>query len=48
MESLKESKASERFNNISWQEIDGDTIEYILISICCSAVLVECSRLNTL
>ena len=46
---LKESKAHERSNNISWQEIDGDTVDYILLSICCSAVSVECPiRLNAL
>ena len=45
---MKESKAHERSNNISWQEIDGDTVEYILLSICCSAVSVECPCLNAL
>ena len=34
--------------NISWQEIDGDTVEYILFSICCSTVSVECPRLNAI
>ena len=35
---LNESKAHDRYNNISWQEIDGDTLEYILLSMCCIAV----------
>ena len=45
---LNESKAHEMSNNISWQEIDGDTIEYKLLSIYCSTVSVECPRLNEL
>ena len=44
----KESKAHERYNSISCQEIDGDTVVYTLLSICCSAVSVECPRLNAL
>ena len=48
MKWLKESKAHERSNDISWQVIDGDSVEYILISICCSAVSVELPRLNAL
>ena len=34
MKWLKESKSHERSNNISWQEIYGDTVVYILLSIC--------------
>ena len=48
MEWLKESKAHDRPNNTSWQETYGDTVEYILFSICCSAVSVDCPRLNAL
>ena len=35
---LKESKAHDMSNNISWQEIAGDTVQEILFSICCSVV----------
>ena len=40
MEWLKELKAHERSNDISWHEINEYTVKYILFSNCCSAVSV--------
>ena len=39
MEWFRESKARDKYNSTSWQEMDGGNIEYMLFSMRCSVVV---------